>query len=137
MPLVLSDAGIEMRLTAIAADFGAALKLCLFTTNIIPAKTDVAGDYTPSEATFTGYGRITIASWGTPATVANVCKTVGPLCVFTRSGGAVEDVYGYFVLDAGNVLLWAESFPGGPVAMASIGQTLGIIPVMTDESVYG
>lgn len=137
MPLVLGDSGITLALQAIRATaLDSNCQLCLFNSNITPAKTDTAGTYTGDEGGFTGYARITLDTWSSVVVASHVAKITELVRVFTRTGGGTPNIYGYFVLDSLNVLLWAEAFPGGPVAMSGAGQTLGVQPVLTFESKY-
>lgn len=136
MPLVLSDAGIARRLDAIRTSYGNTLTLALFVSNIVPSKSDVAATYTAHEASFGNYARQAITTWGSVGVASHAAGMQATPRTFTRTGGATESVYGYFVLDAGGLLQFAEAFPAGPVVMSGAGQTLTVVPVMSDESKY-
>jgi len=136
VPLILSDSGIAKRLTAIIAAYGSTCELALYKADIVPAVTDVAALYTANECSFTGYSRITLTAWGTVSVVHHVASSQELPRVFTRTGGAVESAYGYFVLDNAGVLQFAERFPSGPIVMSGTGQTLSVTLNVSDESKF-
>lgn len=137
MPLVISDQGIAKRLTGIRSALGLTCQLGLFNSNITPSRTDVATTYTAHEATFGGYSRATLNSWGAITVVLHVAAMQEIVRTFTRTGGATETIYGYFVLDNLGALMWAEAFPGGGIVMSGVGQMIAILPGLTDESKFG
>lgn len=105
------------------------LVLRLYTNNITPAETDVAGTYT--EASGSGYGAATLtgASWtvteGAPSNAAYAQQT------FTFTG-ALGNVYGYYMTRAtsGRIAL-AERFSDGPYNIANNGDQIKITPQIT------
>jgi hypothetical protein len=110
------------------------LILKLFQNNVTPAETDIASGYT--EATFTGYGPITLtgASWGAasagaPSSIAYAQQT------FTSSAGAQSQaIYGYYLVQAssGKVVL-AERFSDGPYTIVNLGDQIKVTPTITAD----
>lgn len=130
MTLVLVNSGEEAMLSAFleAAD----LTLKLYKSNTTPGETDTAGTYT--EADFTGYSAAVIDKddWtitpGAPTSAVNLQKT------FTSSADqSTQQIYGYFVVDGGGVLMWAERFPAGPYPIANNGDNVKVTPRFTQD----
>lgn len=113
---------------------GASLRL--FKNNITPGDADVAATYT--EANFTGYAPITLNSWGAAfLNAGNKAESDEINRVFTQTGvGVVSDVYGYYVLTAGGLLMFAERNPGGLVVMDTAGKTYSVLPRFTGISEF-
>jgi hypothetical protein len=106
-----------------------AFRLKLYTNNITPGETDVAGTYT--ECTLGGYAAIdlTAASWtitqGAPTSAAYPQQT------FTFTAGTAS-VYGYFVVGAvSGTLLFAERFTSGPYSITQNGDQIRVTPNFT------
>lgn len=109
---------------------GASPSLHLFTNDIEPEAGQELSDYT--EATFDGYAPITLSDWQSafiaPNGAARLNETVR---VFTRTGGAVESVYGYYLTDDETSLLFAaQRDPDAPVVMSGVGQEYAVLPVI-------
>jgi hypothetical protein len=105
------------------------LKLKLYTNNITPGETDVAGTYT--EASGNGYALITLtgASWSVSGTAPTSIGYAQQTFTFT---GALGNVYGYFLVRAstGDLIL-AERFSDGPYNIQNNGDTIKITPTIT------
>lgn len=88
------------------------------------------GDFV--EATFSGYARVQISSWGTPVQVAtNLVRAQHPSVVFTAAGiGTTNQIYGYFILksDGSTLLTWEENGVSGGVPMTVDGATYTVTP---------
>lgn len=114
-------------------------RLKLFQNNYTPVVGSVLASFT--EATFSGYaaGIITAGGWtapvndGTGRAISN-----NALFTFSNTTGAIgNNIYGYFVTDAGGTkLYWAERFGVAPVDMMTAGKVLNIIPVLTQKSEF-
>lgn len=91
------------------------LTLKLYSNNITPGETDTAGTYT--EVTGGGYASktLTAASWSITSGNPSYGSYAAQDFNFTGATGAPGTIYGYFVVDAANVLRWAERFDAGVV----------------------
>ncbi len=90
--------------------------LCLFRNNLTPDANTVLGDLT--EANFSGYARQTLSAWPNSALSGAIARTTHPDKTFLHSGGGVDnDIYGYYVLDSGGGLLYADRNATGPVSI--------------------
>lgn len=113
MALILTDVGataiLESYLNKSEPSGGDNLTLKLFVTDVTPADTQITSAYT--EAVGGGYAAKTLsaASW-TIQTTAGIAEGVYADQVFTFTGALTTNpaVYGYFVVDADNTLIWAE-----------------------------
>lgn len=106
------------------------LVLRLYSNNITPSDTDVAGTYT--EATFAGYAAITLtgASWNAAAAGS---ITYGSQQTFTRtSTGAPENIYGYYCTQiTSGILAYSERDGAAPFAVTNNGDQIRITPTIT------
>jgi hypothetical protein len=102
--------------------------LCLYQSNTTPAETDTTATYT--EATFTGYSNISLASgsWsvveGAPTRASFAQQT------FTSSAGSQnQSIYGYFLKRTTNGrIMLAERFTDGPYTIVNNGDQIKITP---------
>jgi len=102
--------------------------LKLFTNDVTPADTDVAGTYT--EATGGGYAAITLTNGSWTVTVGNdPSDAVYAQQTFTFTGALTTNptVYGYVVEDADGTLVWAEKLTA-PFTPANNGDNIKITP---------
>lgn len=132
MGLILSDIGADAILKAYFNNSWPAanknLTLKLYVTNVDPADTDTASSYTV--ATGGGYADITLnnGSWTvTPANNPSDATYVEQTFTFTGALTTNLTIYGYFVVDADAVLIWAEKF-GSTFTPANNGDTLKVTP---------
>jgi hypothetical protein len=104
------------------------LTVKLFKSNTTPAESDVAGTYT--ESTFTGYASqaLTAGTWGVAAAGT---ITYGAQLTFTCSGASSENVYGYYVVNAGGTLLYSERDGSAPFAIANSGDAVKLTPTIS------
>ena len=102
-------------------------KLRLYKNDIQPSPTTLIAAFT--EADFTGYAAITIATWG--AAFQNAIgngQVIAPSQQFNQSGvGVTNNIYGYWYETAAGVLLWSERFAAAPVPMDATGKALVLI----------
>lgn len=107
MALVLSSSGLTEFLGNIFSS--GTLTVCLYQSNTTPTVSSTAGSFT--ESTFSGYSRKTIAysDWSSPTMVSGVAVVAAPDLSWTSTSS--QSCYGYYVLDSGGTLLWAELFP--------------------------
>jgi len=132
MALTLADIGADTILNAFFNNVwpaaGKDLTLKLFTNNITPADTDTAATYT--EAAGGGYvaKTLTNGSW-TVATANDPSDAVYALQAFVFTGAltAGATIYGYYVVDADGVLLYAEK-AASTFTPATSGDTYNVTP---------
>jgi len=130
MALTLADVGADVILGTFFNSSPALgnLTLKLFTNNVTPADTDTAGTYT--EASGGGYSAITLTNGSWTLTVGDDPSDVvyaQQTFTFTGALSGSATVYGYFVVNAGGTLLWAEQL-GASFQPANNGDTLKITP---------
>jgi hypothetical protein len=125
MPLVQTDNGSK---GVVILQTAVALTLKLFRNDYTPVKGSVAGDFT--EANFSGYsGGVALGGWSAPAIVGGRAVSTANTVTQTHNGGATSNnIYGYYVVDAGGVVWWAERDPNGPILMSVNGQQYQVIP---------
>ena len=95
--------------------------LRLFQNNHTPAATDTVAQYT--EATFTGYAAVGLNSWGNAyLNAANIGEIDETSRTFTQTGVAQTClVFGYYITDPNNNLVYAESNDNGAFNMNASG----------------
>ena len=130
MPLVLTDLGADEILKTYFNNArpagGNNLTLRLFCNDVTPAQTGISY----SEATGGGYAAKTLTngSW-TVATANDPSDAVYAEQTFTFTGALTTNttVYGYYVTDADNTVLWAETLTA-PFTPANNGDNIKITP---------
>ena len=131
MALNFPDAGENLSLEMIVNKTAPQnLVLKLYSNNITPSDTDVAGTYT--EATFAGYAAITLAGASWNAAAAGTI-TYNAQQTFTRSSsGAPESIYGYYVVQfTSGTLLYSERDGAGPFSVANAGDAIKLTPTIS------
>ena len=127
MAIVLADVGAAKILTDYFITSGVNLTLKLFVTNVTPADTDVAGTYTV--AVGGGYADkvLAAASW-VQSSIGSIEQVAYAAQTFTFTGALTTNttIYGYYVLDAAGVLIYAEA--GTPFTPANNGDTYTVTP---------
>ena len=109
----------------------------LFNSPITPSTTDTLATYTAHEATFTGYTRQTLNSWGSAAPDGSGRGViVHPNITFTCSIAPVstETIYGYFVTD-GTDLYWAQ-VADTPIDITLVGDSVIVTPRYTQKTEF-
>jgi hypothetical protein len=134
--LVNSEEGLKFVLNAITGAFNSGgVKLRLFKNNHTPVEGDTIGNYT--EADFSGYAAVAIGPWNA-ATYSSGSASASATSsqTFTNSTGAVgNDIYGYYVTDAGNTTLYfAQIASTVPIDMNTALQSLTVQPVYTTDN---
>jgi hypothetical protein len=102
--------------------------LHLYTNNHVPSESTTLGNLTQS--TEAGYAPITLpgTSW---TTTQSVGVTTGVYSEQTFSYTTGVTVYGYYVTNTSNQLLWVEVFSGGPFGLPTGGGTIVTEPRIT------
>jgi hypothetical protein len=136
MALRVCQAELIERLDVITAAWAVeVLTLKLYKSNTTPpVDGDVAGNYT--ECDFGGYVSQVLGTFPASSWVSPRATTTAAAQVFTASGASANVVYGYFVVDAGGLLVFAERNAAGGVTIGSVGQTYTVTPVMTLRSEF-
>jgi hypothetical protein len=135
MPLKIPNEG-EIELLKLIIAGGGGWRVKLFKNNYWPTDTDSVGNYT--EADFSGYaGGLTPAGWSVPSNQFGMAQSSATPLVYQNDGGGVaNDIFGYFVVNAGNTkLLWAERFPM-PVTLAADGDRITLTPSLMFSSMF-
>jgi hypothetical protein len=102
----------------------------LFNNNYTPVLGSTAENFT--ETSFSGYSSVamTRSTWQTATTSGSVAQIqFGASPVTWTCTGSGDTIYGAYILDGSNNLLWAELFTS-PRTLAS-GDVLNYTPVMT------
>lgn len=104
----------------------------LFQNDMTPSPGSVLGDFTV--ATFTGYATSGAIVWAGPVNADDgTPELVGQRLIFTATDGAVTNtIYGYYALDAGGGLLFAERFES-PQNVAIAGDSVIFVPRVSVE----
>lgn len=131
MPLNFPDVGENIALEAITNKTAPQnLVLRLYSNNITPSDTDIAGTYT--ECTFPGYAAITLtgANWNA---AAGGSISYNAQQTFTRSStGTAENVYGYYVTQTtSGLLVYSERDGSAPFSIANTGDNVKLTPTIT------
>lgn len=127
------DEALLHDLTKIIADRLNGASLCAFTTNHAPASGDTLATYTAIEASFGGYARITLNSWGAASiNVGGAAETDEIERVWTATGsGLPVTIYGIFIIGADGFLAYAELNPTGGVTLSAAGHQFPYTPKRT------
>jgi hypothetical protein len=136
MALILEDVGAVQILKAYFQNVwpagGKDLTLKLFATNVTPSATggDTAASFT--EAAGGGYAAITLTNGVgfVESNVGGIEQVAYAQRTFTFTGALTTNgtIYGYYVVDADNVLIWAEK-AGSTFTPANNGDTYKVTPV--------
>lgn len=130
MPLVAPDEG-EILLLQYIVNMTAATDPVLHLYNNTDLTVDEAvtiGDIT--EASATGYAAITLTG-GSWTTTQSVGVTTAEYSEQTFAFTTGASLYGYYVTDTSNNLLWLEEFSGAPFTLPSGGGTIAITSKIT------
>lgn len=121
MTIVAPDSG-ELKLLEYIVSAGSKI-LKLYSNDITPSDATVVGDLT--EVGVSGYAAATLASvnW-TTTQVAGVSSAVYSEQTYTFNTGV--SLYGYYVTDTSNNLLWLERFDGAPREVPADGGTFSL-----------
>lgn len=128
MPLVVPDVGERKMLEYIVAKSSpTALTLRLYTNDVdLLSEGFSSGDFTEADAS--GYVAVALpgANWSVATTSGISTATYATSVTFNLGSG--QDVYGYYVTDAGGSVMWAEEFPSAPFRLPSGGGQIVVRP---------
>lgn len=136
MSLVLVNNGRTTLANQLRTYFNANTYLKLFQNNHTPVRGDTAASYT--EATFGGYAQITLNSWGAASLTADFHALLTEIVrTFVCTGAPFTNtIYGYYIVDGGGNLLWAELAPAS-FNVDAINKAYSVIPQFTLTSEFG
>lgn len=128
MAVIFTQAGLEYDLNVLVSNYSG-LKMGLFQNNVTPSLTTSLSDLV--ECNFEGYtashppdGRAAVAGWSGVTFNTPSAQSTATSISWTATGGAVvNNVYGYFVINAAGVLVFFEKNPAGPVPINAAGQS--------------
>lgn len=99
--------------------------LKIYTNDFTPSATTTTGDLI--ESTDSGYAAITLT--GTNWTISNVSGVdIATYPVQTFNFDAQTILYGYYITDQSDELLWIERFSDGPYNLTSGGANIDVAP---------
>ena len=101
----------------------------LYSADVDPWETTALGDLT--ETNKAGYSAMTLTStyWTVSTLTGNVTTAMYSQQTFSFTTGA--DIYGYYITNVANSLMWCERFTGAPFRLPSGGGTIAISPRVT------
>lgn len=104
--------------------------LHLYTNNYTPVDGSVLGDFT--EMSGQGYASKTLTktSWGAASTVSTKASSSYAQQTWTFTAGGPATVYGYYIKDSANVVVFAEKFDAGKVVEFD-GDVIRVTPTIT------
>lgn len=107
----------------------------LFSNNATISAATVLSDLT--EATFSGYAAINLSGLAVDASLDAFNRAVATWnpATWTKSGVTGNTIYGYYVIQPGPALMWAEKFDF-PIPMTTDGAYLVITPRFTYTSQF-
>lgn len=130
MAIITSDLGAQKILDAFFNQTSNDLTLKLFTNDITPTDTNVAGDFT--EAAGGGYAAKTLSagSW-TDSVTGGIAQVAYAKQTFTFTGAlnGGASIYGYYVIDGAGTLIYSEKRNAGAFTPIDNGDYYEVTPV--------
>jgi len=108
----------------------------LFKNNYTPVAGSVLSDFTTAD--FSGYSPSALGTLAAATTVSGKASTTaGTANTWTKSGATGNDIYGYYITNGANtVLYWAERGGSAPYSLNTNGEGLSVTPVLTLASEF-
>lgn len=100
------------------------LVLKLYSNNATLAKSMTLASLT--EVTATGYAPITLTGPWSYTQISDITTAHHPIQTFTFTSGTT--IYGYFIVDTLNTLIFVQSFTDGPYTIPGLGGQTGVTP---------
>lgn len=127
---VIVDTGLTTFLDQIRTGTLNTAKVRLYKNNRTPTQADTPANYT--EADFSGYAAQT-PTWVAATITSDIAKITCGTLTFTHSAGATDNsLYGWFLTDSGNTVLYAAQIdPHAPFTMSGNGTTYQLTPSIT------
>lgn len=111
---------------------GSNLTLRLFKNDVTPDDADNVNASGYTEATFTGYSAVAFTAANWTVTTAHPAVASYAQQTFTSSADqSTQNIYGYYITNAGGSLVVAERFTDGPYAISANGQTIKVTPTIS------
>jgi hypothetical protein len=138
MPLVVVDDGKPLALAMLLGSLGNDGQVHLFKNNFTPAHDTVAADMT--EADFDGYVVKHATSWLVEGSLDSdgraVAQAVAVVWALSATPATTNQIYGYWIGDISDNLVWAERFVGAPLPMVNNGDFVAFKPQLTLKSEF-
>lgn len=136
MPLIAGNTEVLADLTVVLATFVGTRFIGLFQNDWTMRHESVIGEV--QVANFSGYaGLKPVTAWAAPTLVRGQYQSQAAPLTWTRGAGVNNNwIFGYYVVDAGGVLRWAERDPNGPVAIVNVGNAYTVTPRFSLGSRY-
>lgn len=99
----------------------------LFINDIDPDGLTVVGDFTEPGAEWGGYARVTVTTWGVSFLGANGPEAKAMIHFPGPTSGAGDNVYGWFLVDAGGALQASGRFDGAPLDGSVVGGAINFV----------
>jgi len=130
MAAVIPMSDLIARVNLVVANELEGAVLRLFDNNETPDEASVLSDF--NEASFTGYSPVALTGWSAGYDDgAGKAKSDAPSAGFTPTGaGGSGSLYGWFLTNSGNTVLYAASRFGSPPI--SVAQFVTLIIVISD-----
>lgn len=127
MPKAIPESARLLLLENMRAGELALSALHLFQNDITPGPFTAIGDLT--EADYSGYLAIPALAFGAVYVSGDGgAKTTLPSQQFDHSGGIVaNDIYGWYLTDAGGALLMAQRFDDAPIEMSTASHSIIVL----------
>lgn len=130
MSLKVPDVGEATILDHLLGAYGDDLEVRLYQNDYTPVDGSVLGSFT--QADFEGYAGQNAESWTGAVMASGRARSTADQITWTKgTGGTGNSIYGYYVVDADENLLWAERDPSAPVNMTSDGNIYRLTPAFT------
>jgi hypothetical protein len=129
--LEVSEDGLIVLLDVLTAKFGAGYKAGLFRNDVKPTQETSLSEF--EECNFSGYQGLVLLTGWSAATLNGVRADAqaGPVRWVHDGGPMANWVWGYYVVNADGLLVWAQRFCPVPLLLDSEGQTVRVLPSFT------
>lgn len=136
MPLVEVLGGMSRDLTTLINSWAGQRFAGLFQNDVEPRRDWTISNVVP--ANFSGYaGLQLLTGWTTPVRIGNRFQTRAAGVTWTHNGGPNQNwIFGYYVVTAAGVLVWAERRPGPAVALNVSGIVYDVVAGYTFGSKF-
>ena len=136
MPVIVPDIAELELLDILVLSWGDTLVLKLYRNDLTPGPATELGDF--NDANYSGYAAQEPENWTAPVDdgTGRAISEADTLTFTHNGGGVANNVYGYYVVNAGGDLLWCERFGTAPLVMASAADSFTLRPKLTLRSQF-